>query len=118
MAVVAKGKQRRSEREEDAQLEKLAKVRERPAEGVTDSRVRAIEVRSVVEETMARVYAELFPSKQTHDENGTVDVEIKEEAYIVTLFMFVGNNAYQPRRGLKIREAEISDTAKFCKEHR
>lgn len=118
MPVVAKGKQRRSEREEDKELEKDARVREKPSQSVTDSRVSAGDVRAVLADTFARVRGELFPSSTTHDELGNVTLEISEEAYIVMLTMVVGNDVFAPRKGLKMREAEISDTAKYCKEHK
>lgn len=115
--VVAKGKRRRSEREEQAELEKTVKVPTRAVQGVSDSRVRASDIRGVIEETIARIRAELYPSLQTHDDNGNVTAEIKEEAYILSLVMIVGHDSFQPRQGLTLREAEISDNAKYCKEH-
>ena len=118
MAVVAKGKQRRSERQEDKELEGKVVAREKPSQRVTDSNVRGRDVQAVVAETLARVRADLYPSSETHDEFGNVTLEITEEAYIIMLTMVTGNNEFTPRRGLKIREAEISDTAKFCEEHK
>ena len=116
--AVAKGKQRRSERQEDAELEKEVVVRQKPSHGVTDSRVKAADVRGVVEETLARIYGDLFPSMTTHDEDENVDVEIKEEAYVITLVMFVGHDDFTPRRSIPMKEAEISDNARYCKAHR
>jgi hypothetical protein len=117
MAVAAKGKQRRSEREEDADLEKNLKTPKKAVQKPVESRVRAADVRGVIEETLARVYGDLFPSLTTHDEDGNVDLEIKEEAYIITLVMYVGSDNYTPRQGVRLKEVEISDKARYCKEH-
>ncbi len=115
--AVAKGKKRRSERQEDADLEKKVTVRQKPAHGVTDSRVKAADVRGVVEETLARIYGDLFPSMTTHDEDENVDLEIREEAYVITLTMFVGSDDFTPRRNIPMKEAEISERARYCRKH-
>ena len=92
----------------------------RKAETVTDSTVGAAELRGVMEETMARVYGEIWPGMRTHHERGWdhgVDSEIGEEAYILSLYMMFGDAGEKPRRGVKVREVEISDNAHYCKEH-
>ena len=75
-------------------------------------------LRGVMSETMARVYEELFPTMSVRDEQGTVDIEIQEETYILGLTMICGTDDFKPRKPLKIREVEISDNARYCKEHR
>lgn len=118
MAVAAKGKKRSAAREKDRNLETVVHMRHKPAQGVQDSTVGASDIRGVLEETFARILHELFPTMRTHDEFGNVDLEIKEQAYVVVLRMLLGTDDYQPRQGLRIREKEISNKAKWCKEHR
>ena len=113
-AVVKKKK-----RLEDSHAESVAKkVKSNPAP-VDPKHVSGGEIRGIIDETLARTYNELFPSMSTTDEDGNVDVEIREEAYIITLDMVVGNDIQLPRTGLKLREdKKIADTAVFCKAHR
>lgn len=73
--------------------------------------------RPIMEESIARVAEEIFPSMQTH-QGDKVDIELTEMAYVLSLTMIVGNDKDTPRRGLRIKEVEISDTAKLCKECR
>ena len=84
---------------------------------VDDRGISGGQIRGMAGETMARVYAEMWPGMQTHDEDGNVEVNISEEAYILMLTMKVGNGDYSPRRGLKIREAKMP-TMKFCAAHK
>lgn len=119
---VAKGKIKKRAREEDAELvekatEKTSKRVRANTDPVDHKHVSAGAVRGVMDETMARVYQEMWPSMTVYDEFGNVDIEIKEESHILMLTMVTGNEDYQPRRGLKIREAEIGDTIGFCAEH-
>lgn len=119
---VAKNKKRRSEIQHDAELEdklsaKVAgKVRPK-AEPEHDSKIGAGALRGVMSETIARVYEEVWPGMQVRDGGEDPNDEIKEEAYILSLTMIVGNNEDTPRMGLKIREAEISGLFNFCKDH-
>lgn len=118
---VAKNKKRRSEIQHDAELEdklsaKVAgKVRPK-AEPEHDSKIGAGALRGVMSETIARVYEEVWPGMNVREHDDPND-EIKEEAYILSLTMIVGNNEDTPRMGLKIREAEISGRFNFCKAH-
>lgn len=117
----AKGKKRRTEIEHDTDLEgKLSKkVAENPREKrhpEHDSRVGGGALRGVMSETIARVYEEIWPGMSVRVSDDPND-EIREEAYILSLTMIVGNNEDTPRMGLKIREAEISGRFSFCKEH-
>ncbi len=116
--IAAKGKQRRTELERDAELEHNAEAPKKPAQRSSDSRVAAVEIRGVMEDTFARVYGEMYPSMHVRNKKDELSLEIKEEAYILLLTMIVGHDDFQPRHGLTIREAEISDSAMFCKEHR
>ncbi len=109
--LLAKGKQRRTQIQEEAELEKNIPVRHKPAQRVSDNRVAGGELRGVIEATFLRVYEEMYP------QGGLNHTEIQEEAYITVLAMVVGRDDYTPRKGLTIREAEISDNAKFCKKH-
>lgn len=117
----AKGKKRRSEIQHDAELEgklskKVAEHKREKREPEHDSKVGGGALRGVMSETIARVYEEIWPgiSVRVGDDP---DLEIQEEAYILSLTMIVGNNEELPRKGLKIREAEISGQFNFCKEH-
>lgn len=118
----AKGKKRRSEIEHDAELEgklskKVAEHKRERREPEHDSKVGAGALRGIVSETIARVYEEIWPGIDVRAGGDEPDDEIKEEAYVLGLTMIVGNNVDTPRRGLKIREDEISRNARLCKEH-
>jgi hypothetical protein len=118
----AKGKKRKAAKKHDAELEGQASAHlathKRPK---TDSTIRTEitggQLRGVVGETFARVYEELWPGMEVHGYDGSVDIEIAEEAYILSLTMIGGNMQDSPRQGLKINEADISDTAEWCNEH-
>lgn len=71
----------------------------------------------VMSETMARCYTEFWPGEKTH-KDGEVDLQIKEEAYILMLTMAVGNNVEKPRKPLKVREKRVPMVATYCVEHR
>lgn len=119
---LAKGKKRRSEIQHDADLEtkhaeKVGNAPRRPAEGQTNSTVGAGALRGVVGETMARMYEEFWPTMTTRDRDGAPEIEIAEEAYILVNYLVVGHSDDKPRVATKIREAEISANARFCKEH-
>lgn len=118
----AKGKKRRSEIQHDAELEgklskKVAEHKREKREPEHDSKVGGGALRGVMSETIARVYEEIWPGIDVRAGGDEPDDEIKEEAYILGLTMIVGNNVDTPRRGLKIREDEISRNARLCKEH-
>jgi hypothetical protein len=120
--AVAKGKLRRTEIQHDADLEgkltkKVATVKRPKSELEIPSKVDGGSLRGVVVESMCRVYEELWPGMTTHDERGIPDIEISEEGYILVLTMKVGSEDDKPRKGLKIREVEISDQASYCAEH-
>lgn len=102
----------------DAYTEKISKSKRPSAEYVDRKQIGGASLRGMMEETMARCYGEMFPSMTTH-QAGTdqVNLEIKEEAYILGLTMVCGTDDYLPRRGLKIREKEMP-TMKFCKLHK
>jgi hypothetical protein len=114
---VAKGKGASKQREAERELEKDVKViRTKKSESQTQT-VGGGSLRGVMEETMARVYGEIFSGMSTHDEDGIVDREIKEETYILGLTMAVGNENDLPRMGLSMREdAKASANMKSCKE--
>lgn len=117
-----KGKIKQAEREHDEGLgEKMTaklQVNKKPRQAPeSNCEVPAGSLRGVMGETIARVYGELWPSFQTHDENGNVDVELAEEAYILGLTMVLGNGEDTPRMGLKIKDAEISENANYCEVH-
>lgn len=116
----AKGKKRRTEIEHDHDLEnkmtdKLVEKKRPKRESEADSRIGMGQVRGVMEATMCRVYEEFWPGMET-EKDGKPDTEIAEEAYILGLTMLVGNNVDTPRKGLKMREAEMSDTSVLCRE--
>jgi hypothetical protein len=118
---MARGKRRRSERQHDHELEgklekRVAEHKRVKQEPETDSKVGAGALRGVASETIARVYEEIWPGMNVH-RNGDPNIEMQEEAYILVLTMIVGNGEDTPRKGLKIREAEISGDARFCQEH-
>ena len=75
-------------------------------------------LRGVMQETMCRVYEEMFPGHEFRDGGDNPDLEIQEETYILGLTMVAGRDDYAPRRGLKIKEAEISGTLAYCRDHR
>lgn len=119
---VAKGKKKKREQEDDEALEakhaeRQSKSRRKAPEYGRDAGISGGALRGVMDETMARVYEEMWPNMTTRDENDDVHYEIKEESYILALGMVTGRDEYQPRRGLKIKEAEIGDTIGFCAEH-
>ncbi len=120
---LAKKKARAAGRAHDDELEgqmtaKVTSVK-RERQDYTDSKsISAGALRGIMDETIARVYAEIWPSMTTTDDYGNVHHDLREESYILSLTMVCGNFDYSPRKGLKMREAPISDTAKFCKEHR
>lgn len=76
--------------------------------------------RPIIEESIARVTAEIWPGMEVRDQKNpdVVDIQLKEMAYILGLTMAVGNDDYTPRQGVRMKEASISDTAKLCKECR
>jgi hypothetical protein len=110
-----KGAVRRREAERELELntpEPKVKVRRGEQPVVT---VSAGEIRGIMNETLARAYAEIFSGMQTHDENENVDPAIQEEVYILTLTMFYGNDVDLPRTGLSIREdGNASKDMKSC----
>lgn len=120
--VEAKGKKRLTEIKADSELEgrmtdeQTKKKRPQPGMEPNAKGVSMGGVRGVVSETMARVYAEIWPSMQTHDERGRVMSETSEECYILGLTMLVGNDDDKPRQGLKMREIEMGDDAPYCQE--
>lgn len=122
-APVAKGKKRKQEHEHDHELEgKLSehqgKSKKRAPEFGANAGIPGNELRGVMDETMARVYSEIWPTMVTHEgSDDDVHYEIREESYILSLAMIAGRDEYQPRRGLRIREAEIADTIGFCADH-
>lgn len=116
----AKGKKRRTEIQNDAELEgklekKVAEHRVARREPEYDSKVSSGAVRAVVGETIARVYEEIWPGMSVRARDEEPNDEIKEEAYILTLTMVLGNNEDTPRMGLRIREAEF--IIPLCREH-
>lgn len=118
---VAKGKHLRQEREHDRELEKEVKVvRVKKAAANAKPELHPVSggaVKAIAEESMARVYREVFTGMSTHDEDGVVDREISEEAYILTLTMIVGNDVDLPRQGLSMKEdAKASAHMISCKE--
>lgn len=123
MTVVAKKKKRDAEKKSDADLgdamtEKVATKKRTEKVPVDDKHVDAGAVRALVGETLARVYQEIYPNYSTHDEQGNVILGISEEAYIVTLAMVVGTDDYTPRKGLKVRDAALESSARYCKRHK
>lgn len=121
---VAKKKVKQRERRDDDQLadkhSKHVGERRRPSGSIELDRKHAspVETRGVMQETMARVYEEMWPSMTVRNEFGDVDIEIQEETYILSLAMFVGTPHYMPRRGLKIREDDdASSNINFCADH-
>jgi hypothetical protein len=118
----AKGKKRRDEIQHDVDLEakmteKVGTHKREKRDAETDSKVSAGDLRGVVSESIARVYEEIWPGMRVRQGDETPDLEIQEEAYILVLSMVCGNNVDVPRRGLKIRESEISRHVVFCKDH-
>lgn len=105
----------------DAMTKEVGENRRGNTEYVDDKTLKAIggaALRGVAEETMARVYSEMFPNMQVRNPvTDEVDLEIREEAYILGLTMVCGNNDYKPRKGLKIREHEFT-WLKLCAEHK
>jgi hypothetical protein len=101
----------------DAYTEKLSKIKRASTEYVDHKSISGGVLRGITEETMARVYSEMWPSMQTHDQDGKVDKQIAEEAYILGLTMQFGNGEYSPRRGLKIRDHKMREP-KMCAMHR
>lgn len=119
----AKGKLRQTEIKADEELEgrmtdAQTKTKKPKHDDVDPRAVGGGALRGVMQETFARVYEEIWPGMETRDHKGDVDIEIKEEVYILCLTMKVGNDEDKPRRGLKMREVEdLGDTAPLCKEH-
>lgn len=120
----AKGKKRRTEIAEDAELEKRMTKKQADHKkasnvSVEDDRksVGADGLRGVISETMARIYDEFWPGMQVHDHQERVMPEIAEEAYILVLTMKVGNQEDLPRMGLKTRDIDgLGDSAPTCEE--
>ena len=117
----AKAKVRQAERDHDEELgDKLAEnvgKRRRQEEIPVDTKIGGGALRGIIQETMARVYGEIWPGMETHSEKEEPDIEIQEEAHILVLTMVLGNTEDTPRRGLKMREDEISDNARYCRKH-
>jgi hypothetical protein len=116
----AKGKKRRTEIQSDADLEgkltkKVSEHRVERREPEHDSKVGGGALRGVMSESIARVYEEIWPGMNVH-QHGDPNDEMKEEAYILSLTMILGNVEDTPRMGLKIREAEISEDMRLCKD--
>lgn len=110
----AKGKKRRTEIEHDHELEdklskRVAENKRERREPEHDSKVGGGALRGVMSETIARVYEEMWPGMSVRD-GEEPNIEIKEEAYILSLTMILGNNEDTPRMGLKIRESEIKSS--------
>lgn len=119
--VTAKGKKRRTEIQHDAELE--GQMTEHVATHAKPKREPEIktdigggQIRGVVQETMARVYEEIWPGMETHNNEGRIDLGISEEAYILMLTMKTGNADDSPRKGLRMKTVEMSDDAPMCKE--
>ena len=101
----------------DEYLKKVGETRQ-PNTGYVDPKaVGGASLRGVMEETMARVYEEMWPSMTTRDGIDNVDIEIREEAYILGLTMICGNDDFKPRKGLKIRDHH-QKLPGYCKEHK
>ena len=115
---VAKGKGSVKARAKERELETNVKqIRHKSGGPAITQTVDAASLRGVMEDSMARVYGEIFGGMSTHDEDGVVDREIREEVYIMALTMIVGNDIETPRQGLSIREdAKASANMKTCKE--
>ena len=117
--VKAKGKveKPKAKKKVTAQEAPEAKTPQRKAEALTDSRVGAGGVRGVIEGTVARFYDDLHgEGTATYDEEGRLDPDMAEEAYILTLYFMTGHPDDKPRRPLKFREHEYGDPP-TCKEH-
>ena len=118
---VARGKGAVKQREAERELEQDVKVirtkKTAPNAKPELHRVSGGEVLGVMKETMARVYGEIYPVMSTHDEEENVILDISEEAYVLAITMFVGNDIDTPRQGLVIKEdSKIAASLKFCKE--
>jgi len=115
---VAKGKGAVKARADERELEKDVKViRTKKSTPISQSTVGGNELRGVMDDSMARVYGEIFSGMATHDEDGVVDREIKEEVYILALTMICGNDIETPRQGISIKEdAKASANMKTCRE--
>jgi hypothetical protein len=114
---VAKGKVSVKARADERKLQEDVKVIRTKKTVQISQTVDATSLRAVMEDSMARVYGEIFGGMSTHDEDGVVDREIKEEVYIMALTMIVGNDIETPRQGLSIREdAKASATMRTHKE--
>lgn len=118
--VKAKGKAEKPRAKKKAQTQEAptAKTAERKADVLTDSRVGAGGVRGVIEGTVARFYDDLHgEGTATYDEEGRLDPDMAEEAYILTLYFMTGHPDDKPRRmPLKFREHKYGDPP-TCKEH-
>jgi hypothetical protein len=117
---VARGKAAAKQREADRALETDVKViRTRKTDTNAKPELHGVPGNSIIgvaQETMARVYGEIYSGMSTHDEEQNVILDISEEVYILALTMVVGNDHDIPRMGLTIKEdTKISTTMKTCK---
>lgn len=111
-------KKKADKRAGDKLTETIGKAKKPSTEYVDPKAVSGGALRGMMEETMARVYGEMFPTMTTRDSTtDEVDLEIREEAYILQLTMVCGNDDYKPRKGLKIRDHTMK-TPRYCKEHK
>lgn len=99
---------------EDKLTDKIAGVPLKKQEPEHDSKVSAGALRGIMSETIARVYEEMWPGMNVRIADEPND-EMKEEAYILSLTMIVGNATDLPRRGLKIRDTEMTMHDSLCK---
>lgn len=99
------------------EIKETFKIQRRAQEGGEVTKISAGKWRPIMEETIARVTGEIFPGMKTHTGNA-VEIELKEFAYVLGLTMVAGNEKDLPRIPLKIKQADISDTAKLCRECR
>lgn len=103
---------------QDAQSKHTAETQRPRVEFDGDCRVSGGALQGVIQETIARVYTEMWPRLATHPGRyGEIDPEIAEEAYILNLTIALGNTVDNPRKGLKVRDSKISNDARFCVEH-
>lgn len=107
--AVAKKKVKRASEEPPKQQVEL-----RSTSDPSDSKVKSGGVRGVITDTLTRVYAEQFPN--TDFETEYWQLQLSEEAYIVTLGMVFGWSSQVPRRGVKMREHNYGEIP-YCKEH-
>jgi hypothetical protein len=118
---VAKGKASSKQREAERELQTNVKViRTKKADSNAKPELHSVpgsSLRAVMEESIARVYSEIFSGMSTHDEQDKVTLEISEEAYVLALTMVVGNDIDTPRQGLRIKDDDkASSTMKSCRE--